>query len=77
MQDTDLDIVQLMIDNIPTETEYQERIKLYMQCHKNNCNNFIYQKYSRDTAFFNSLFKSLLSDLAAEILKNFAEKNII
>lgn len=76
MQDTDLDIVQLMIDNMPEETEYQSRIKLYMQCHKSNCNNFIYQKYSRDTAFFNSLFKSLLSDLSAEILEAMYKKLI-
>lgn len=73
MLDTDLDIVQLMIDNMQVNNDQQERIKLYMQYHKSNCNNFIYQKYSRDTTFFNSLFKSLLSDLAAEIVRTLSQ----
>lgn len=77
MREGDLDIVELMINNIPEENELQTRIKLYMQTHKSNCNNFIYSNFRQETTFFNTIFKSLISDLGAEIVRNFAEKNML
>ena len=64
-----LDIVELMILNIPSETEMHNRIKFYMQAHKSNCNNFINCNYSKEVTFFNSIFKSLTCDLSAEIVR--------
>lgn len=72
-----LDITELIIANMPGETEIQERIKLYMQTHKSNCNNFIYAKYQKETTYFNAIFKSLACDLGAEILRTLQSKKII
>ena len=69
MGENDLDIVQLMIENMPEDNDTQKRIKFYMQAHKSNCNNFIYEKYKKETTFFNTILKSLLCDLGAEILR--------
>ena len=69
MRETDLDIVGLIINNIPEETELQRRIKLYMNMHKSNCNHFIYTKFKKETTFLNSLLKSLSADLSAEIVR--------
>ncbi len=77
MKENDIDIVQLIINNMPEENELQYRIKLYMQSHKQNCNDFIYTKYSKETTFFNTILKSLSADLGLEIVKNFKEKNMI
>ncbi len=77
MKENDIDIVQLIINNMPEENELQYRIKLYMQLHKQNCNDFIYTKYSKETTFFNTILKSLSADLGLEIVKNFEEKNMI
>ena len=68
MKETDIDIVELMINNIPGNTEIQKRIKLYMQMHKNNCNNYIYNHFQKETTFFNSIFKALICVLSAEII---------
>ncbi len=77
MKENDLDIVGLIIQNIPQDTEVQARIKMYMQSHKSNCNNFIYAKYQKETTFFNTILKSLACDLSYEILRNFQEQNLI
>ena len=69
MEETDVDIVKLLIEKIPEENEIQSKIKLYMQAHKTNCNYFIYEKYKKETTFFNTILKSLLCDLSSEILK--------
>ena len=69
MKETDLDIVELMIKNIPEETEMQKRIKLYMEMHKSNCNNYIYKQFEKETTFFNTIFKALVCDLSAEIIR--------
>jgi hypothetical protein len=74
MREKDLDIVELIIKNMPEENELQSRIKLYMQMHKTNCNNFIYTKYEKETLFFNTILKSLMSDLSSEILRTFQQK---
>ena len=77
MRETDIDIVELMIEKMPEENEIQSRIKLYMKAHKTNCNHFIYAKYEKETTFFNTILKSLLSDLSAEILRTMQRNNII
>lgn len=77
MREGDIDIVELIINNMPENTELQTRIKFYMQTHKSNCNHFIYSKYQKETTFFNTILKSLSSDLGAEIVRNFIEKNIL
>ena len=77
MRENELDIVQLMIENMPEGNEVQTRIKFYMQTHKSNCNNFIYDNYKKETTFFNTILKSLLCDLSAEILRTLQEKNMI
>ena len=69
MEENDIDIVDLIISNMLEETEIQARIKLYMQTHKSNCNNFIYSKFQKETTFFNTILKSLTSDLSFEIIK--------
>lgn len=69
-----LDIVELMITNIPSESETQTRIKNYMQIHKSNCNNYIHSKYSKEVTFFNTIFKSLICDLSAEIVRTLETK---
>ena len=70
-----LDIVELMISNIPSETEMHSRIKFYMQAHKSNCNNYINSNYSKEVTFLNSLFKSLTCDLSAEIARTLEQKS--
>ena len=61
----ELDIMELIINNMPSQTENQERIKLYMMAHKSRCTEFI--------TYFKALFKSLTYDLSAEIF-NVLEK---
>lgn len=41
MRDDDLDIVEIILNNIPQNNEIQERIKLYIETHKSNCNDYI------------------------------------
>ncbi len=77
MREEDLDIVKLIIETMPEENELQNRIKLYMKAHKTNCNQFIYQKYAKETTFFNAILKSLAANLGAEIMRNFIEKERI
>lgn len=36
-----LDIMELIINNMPSQNENQERIKLYMIAHKSRCTEFI------------------------------------
>lgn len=77
MREEDLDIVKLIIETMPEENELQSRIKLYMKAHKTNCNYFIYQKYAKETTFFNTILKSLAADLGAEIMRSFVEDKVI
>ena len=69
----ELDIIELIINNMPSQTEIQERIKLYMMAHKSRCTESINTKYSKETTYFKALFKSLTCDLSVEIL-NVLEK---
>ncbi len=77
MKENDLDIVELIMNNMPIETEMHIRIKSYMETHKELCNDFIYKKYAKETTFFNTILKSLTLDLSSEIVRNFANKNRI
>ena len=63
----ELDIMELIINYMPEQTEIQKRIKLYMLAHKSRCSEFINNKYEKETTYFNALFKSLTCDLSAEI----------
>ena len=54
MRNEDIDIAELIIKQMPQETELQQRIKTYIEIHKSNCNEFLYSKYSRETTFLNS-----------------------
>ena len=41
MRDDDLDIVEIILNNTPQNNEIQERINLYIETHKSNCNDYI------------------------------------
>ena len=56
MREDDLDIVEIIISNIPQNSEIQKRIKLYIETHKSNCNDYIYTKYRKESIYFNSIF---------------------
>ena len=77
MKEGDLDIVKLIIETMPEETELQAKIKFYMDSHKTDCNYFIYQKYARETTFFNTILKSLAADLGAEIVRHLTKIKMI
>lgn len=77
MKDTDIDIAELIIKQMPQDTELQQRIRTYIETHKSNCNEFLYNKYSRETTFLNTIIKSLQTDLGAEIVRVFADKKMI
>jgi len=74
MREEDIDIVEIIIKQMPEKTVEQQRIKLYMQTHKGNCNNYIYKKYERETTFFNTILKSLMTDLGREIVSTILNK---
>lgn len=77
MREKDIDIVKLIVEIMPEDSEIQSKIKLYMQMHKENCNDFIYSKYEKETTFFNALLKSLQTDLSSEIVRLFVDKKMI
>lgn len=41
MREENLDIVEIILSNIPQNSEIQKRIKLYIETHKSNCNDYI------------------------------------
>lgn len=77
MKDTDIDIAEIIIKQMPQDTELQQRIKTYIETHKSNCNRFLYNKYSKETTFLNTILKSLQTDLGAEIVRVLADKKMI
>ena len=56
-----LDIMELIINNMPSQTENQERIKLYMMMHKSRCTEFIniYQDRVNNNRFWLDCFETL------------------
>lgn len=77
MEEGDLNIVEIILDNMPLDTEVQERIKMYMQFHIGDCNHFLYRKYSKETTLLNCIFKALRAELGREILKVLSEKKML
>lgn len=77
MEEGDLNIVEIILDNMPLDTEVQERIKMYMQFHKGDCNHFLYHKYSKETTMLNCIFKALRAELGREILNVLSEKKML
>ena len=76
MREDDLDIIELILKKMPTNNELQDRIKLYMQSHKTNCNEFIYSQYKREATFFNTILKAIMCDLSAEIIRTLQQKDL-
>lgn len=77
MRNEDIDIAELIIKQMPQETELQQRIRTYIEIHKSNCNEFLYSKYSRETTFLNTIIKSLQAELGAEIVRVLTDKKMI
>ena len=77
MRDDDLDIVEIILNNIPQNNEIQERIKLYIETHKSNCNDYIYTKYKEEMIYCNSIFKSIRSGLGSEIIRTLNKKDML
>ena len=77
MRDDDLDIVEIILNNIPQNNEIQERIKLYIETHKSNCNDYIYTKYKEEMIYFNSMLKSIRSGLGSEIIRTLNKKYML
>lgn len=69
MKNGKVDIAEIIIKNMPEENEMQQRIKLYIETHKNNCNEFMYNKYEKETMFLNTIIKTLRADLGADIVR--------
>ena len=77
MRDDDLDIVEIILSNIPQNSEIQKRIKLYIETHKSNCNDYIYTKYKEEMIYFNSILKSIRSGLGSEIIRTLNKKYML
>lgn len=77
MEEGDLNIVEMILNNMPLETEVQEKIKMYMQFHQGDCNHFLYKKYHRETTMLNCIFRALRADLGNEIVSVLLKKNIL
>ena len=77
MRDDDLDIVEIILNNIPQNNEIQERIKLYIETHKSNCNDYIYTKYKEEMIYFNSILKSIRAGLGSEIIRTLNKKYML
>ena len=73
----ELDIVQLIIENMPEKTEIQMTIKLYMQMHKTRCNEYVYEHYKRSATTLNAIFQELRADLGREVLEVLQKKGEI
>ena len=67
MRDEDIDIMEMIIERMPEKTPEQAEIKWYMKSHKTNCNYFLYERFKKETTFFNTILKSLMVDLGREI----------
>ena len=64
----ELDIVKLIIENMPEKDAIQLKIKLYMQMHKTICNDYVYEHFKRSATTLNAVFKELSADLGREVL---------
>ena len=69
MKNGKVDIAEIIIKSMPEENEMQQRIKIYIETHKNNCNEFLYNKYEKETVYLNTIIKTLRADLGADIVR--------
>ncbi|MBR2588099.1 MAG: hypothetical protein IKD77_02705 [Bacilli bacterium] len=69
MREEDLDIVKVILENMPEKNDTQLKIKLYMQIHKTICNEYVYAHFGQRALLLNSVFKELRADLGREILE--------
>lgn len=77
MRENEIDIMKLIIDRMPEESQEQKEIKFYMKSNKTNCNYFLYEKYSKETTLLNTIVKSLMQDLGREIINIIYKDDII
>ena len=77
IKEDDIDIVELIINNMPVETSTQSMIKMYMQMNKSLCNEFVYTKYRKDVLAFNELLKRFMADLGSEVTRVLVKENLI
>ena len=74
MIDYEIDLINLILEDIKPKNEEQERIKLYLETHKGNCEEYI-QKSSKykeriiclTALCLTALYHSLKTDLLSEI----------
>lgn len=69
MKEGDLDIVKVIIENMPEKNDMQMQIKLYMQMHETICNEYVYSYFKERAEIFNAVFKELRADLSREVLE--------
>ena len=64
-------LIEMILQNYEPQTEEQERIKLYLQTHKNNCSEYITKsmKYKERVICLKSLYHSIKTDLFHEIVQ--------
>ena len=77
MEEGDLNIVEIILDNMPLDTEVQEKIRMYMKFHKGDCNYFLYHNAALDCTMLNCIFKALRAELGREILNVLSEKKML
>lgn len=64
-----IDIISLMIKELDQYPGNHDKIKLYMDYHRNLCNDVLYtsSKYKESTIILTNIFRTLMSDLCKEI----------
>lgn len=64
-----LDIIELILQNFTPTTDEHQRIKLYLQTHKGNCDYYISNssKYNERITCLKSIYHSIEVDLLSDI----------
>ena len=65
----EIDITDIILQEFQPVTEEQEKIKLYLQTHKGNCEEYITtsSKYKKRVICIKSIYHSIKVDLLADI----------
>ncbi len=65
----ELDVIKLIIDNMELQNEEQKRIKLYLETHRGNCEEYITKstKYKERLICLKAIYHSITTDLLYEI----------
>ena len=65
----DLNLIKLILENIEPQNEEQKRIKLYLETHRGNCEEYIAKstKYKERVICLKSIYHSIMADLLHEI----------